>query len=228
VELDRSTNHLRHAVAEYLYEAAGRESEAVVARCSAREEFKSIKLNAERARLCDSLRWQKDEYYDEENETSVGDRCYNADEANDIAQSLHRYRLIVFSNFLTTVGSVRLFESNMREVLADARPGTMVVILGGKAGPYPEIYEYVSSLAEPAGFRLEVSQEEVSSADTAVAEKVYKVGQQIFQHLQTLTPLAADCANEIGMLREHVTAARAPAPRSQLWVYRKCRSEEVT
>ena len=228
VELDQSTNHLRHILAEYLYDASGRESQALLALCSARGNFKSIEPSAERARLRDSLRWQEDEYYDEERKMWVGDSWYTAAEINDMAQALHRYRLIVFSNFLTTVGSVRMFENNIREVLSDARPGTVVMILGGKAGPYPEIYEYVSSMAEPAGFRLEVSEEAVSSADTVVAERVYEAGQMFFQHLQALAPLSSGYGDEIGKVHEHFTGKRETAPTSQLWAYRKHRSAGAT
>jgi hypothetical protein len=228
VELDPSTNHLRHRLAEYLYEATGRESPAVLALCNAREDFKSISPDGERARRRDSLRWQEDEYYDEESETWVGDSCYTADEANDIAQALHRYRLIVISNFLTTVGSVKLFESTIREVLTDACPGTVVVVVGGKDGEYQDIYQYLNSLTEPAGFRLQVSQEKVSSSETAVANKVYEVGQQVFQHLQSLAPLAADCASDIAKVRAHFTTSRKSPPSSQFWAYKKCRSSGIT
>ena len=75
-----------------------------------------------------------------------------------MAQSLHRYRLIVFSNFLTTVGSVTTFEPNLVDILADAQPGSVVMALGGKRGPYPEVYAYVDRLAKSAGFEIEVAE----------------------------------------------------------------------
>lgn len=228
VELDPSTNNLRHHLAQYLYEATGRESQAVVALCSAREDFMSISPDGERARLRDSLRWQEDKYYDEESEAWAGDFCYTADEANDIAHALHRYLLIFISNFLTTVASVELFESTIREVLNDACPGTVVVVLGGKGGQYPNIYQHLSSLAVPAGFRLQVCGENVSSSETAVANKVYEVGQQVYQHLQSLAPLVADCAEDIARVRAHFTTSRESAPISQFWAYKKYRSAGIT
>jgi hypothetical protein len=93
---------------------------------------------------------------------TVTNLYHTADEANDIAQSLHHYRLIVFSNVLTTVGTVEQFEPTLADVLADAQPGCMIAVLGAKGGLYPDIYRYVDGLAKTAGFRLLLQDEKVS------------------------------------------------------------------
>ena len=183
---------------------------------------------AERKSLQESLRWAEDKYFDEAARAWTSDRRYSNDEVNHMAQSLHRYRLIVFSNFLTTVGAVTSFESNLVDILADARPGSVVMVLGGKRGPYPGVYKYVDHLAKAAGFELEVAGTEVSSADTVVADRVYAEGVKIFAHLQSLAPDAAGETQETRRVRSHFAESRQAAPSSQLWAYRKHRFPRVS
>ena len=108
------------------------------------------------------------------------------DEANDMAQSSYRYRLIMFSNFLTTVGAVTTFEPNLVDILHDTHPGSVVVVLGGKGKSYSQVYEYVDRLAKPAGFHLKIAGDEVSSADTVVADRVYEEGLRFYERLRSL------------------------------------------
>jgi hypothetical protein len=191
--------------------------------CHALSDFHAIVPTTERKRLQKALRWAEDEYFDEETNEWKSDLRYSADEANDMAQSLHRYRLIVFSNFLTTVGAATTFEPNLVDVLADARPGSVVMVLGGKGGPYPDVYGYVDVLAKAAGFGLEIAGVPVSSADTEVADRVYEEGVKVYAHLQSLAPDAAGDSEEARRVRSHFTESRQPAPSSQLWTYRKHR-----
>ena len=123
VEFDSNTNHLRHHLAEILFKQSEQQSKGVLAMCHALSDFRAIVPRAERKRLQETLRWTEDEYFDEVANEWTSDLRYSADEANDIAQSLHRYRLIVFSNFLTTVRAVTTFELNLVDILADAQPG---------------------------------------------------------------------------------------------------------
>jgi hypothetical protein len=224
VEFDCNSNHLRHHLAEIMFEQSQQQAEGVLAMCHALSDFRAIVPRAERKRLQEVLRWTEDEYFDEVANEWTSDLQYSADEANDMAQSLHRYRLIVFSNFLATVGTVTTFEPNLIDILADAQPGSVVMVLGGKGGPYPEVYEYVDRLAKPAGFELEVAGQQVSSADTIVADRIYDEGVKVYAHLQSLAPDAPEeTTQETRRVRCHFTQLRQPAPASQLWAYRKYR-----
>lgn len=196
--------------------------------CHALSDFRAIVPRAERKRLQDALRWAEDEYFDEVANEWTSDLRYSADDANDIAQSLHRYRLIVFSNFLTTVGAVTTFEPNLVDILADAQPGSVVMVLGSKGKPYHEVYEYVDRLAKPAGFELEVAGKQVLSADTVVADRIYAEGVKVYAHLQSLAPDAAEETQEARRVRSHFTESpQAPHP-SQFWAYRKHRWPRTT
>lgn len=222
VEFDRGTNSLRHILAEIAYQQSGQQPQGFLAMCSAISDFREIKPAAQRLRLQRQYRGETEEYYDEVRDEWHSDRLYSAEEANNIAQSLHRYRLIVFSNFLTTVGIVRAFEENLVAILGDAQPGSVLLLIGGKGGPYPEIYEYVNRLAKPAGFQLVMAGEEISSAETEVADQIFVEGAKVYSRLQDLSP---NCAGNTKLVRAHFTGLRQPAPVSQLWVYRKTKHE---
>jgi len=219
VEFDQGTNWLRHHLAEIAFEQFGQQSDGVLALCHALSDFRAIVPTQERKRLQHHLRWEEEEYFDEVRNEWVGELRYSAEEANDIAQSLHRYRLIVFSNFLTKVETARTFESNLVDVLTDAQPGSVVLVLGGRQGPYPAVYKYVDQLAKAAGFQLAMEGEEVSSAKTEVADRIFAEGADVYARLQHLAP---NTAKQTRRIRSHFTDSRRPAPVvSQVWAYRK-------
>lgn len=218
VEFDRGTNHLRHHLAEVLFGQTDRQNTGVLAMCDALSDFRDIAPSEERARLKSRLLWEEDEYFNEDRNEWDSESRYSAAEANNIAQSLYRYRLIIFSNFLTTVGATRSFELNMIDVLSDAQPGSVILVLGGKGGPYPTIYDYVDGLATGSDFQLVVADQPVSSADTAVADAVFAEGAAFYKHLQCL---ALDSSEDTRLVRQHFTGNRQPAATSHIRAYRK-------
>ncbi len=56
------------------------------------------------------------------------------DEASKINQSLHRHRLVTFSNFRNTHGMVKSGAPNLVEMLQAAVPGSMVLVLRASGG----------------------------------------------------------------------------------------------
>lgn len=218
VEFDPGTNHLRHHLAEVLFGQTDRQNTGVLAMCNALSDFRDIAPSEERARLKRRLLWEEDEYFNEDRNEWDSESRYSAAEANNIAQSLHRYRLIIFSNFLTSVGAIRSFEPNMIDVLSDAQPGSVILVLGGKGGPYPMIYDYVDRLATGSDFQLVVADQPVSSADTAVADAVFAEGAAFYNHLQCLAP---DSSEDTRLVRLHFTGNRQPAAASHIRAYRK-------
>ena len=219
-EFDSGTNHLRHHLAEIMYEEGERKSKGVLAMCNALPDFSNLHPTQERRQRFLNFRNEEDSYYDELANEWTSELRYSPTEANDMAQSLHRYRLLIFSNFLTTKCSVTRFESNLVEILRDADPGTVLLVLGGHEKHYPAVYEHVDRLAVTAGFQLKVEGHFVSSSDSEVSDSVYEEGQQFYEFLKDLAP--NECNNEeIRKIKAHFEKSRSSAPCSQVWVYRK-------
>lgn len=221
VELDSSTNHLRHCLAEIVHQQSLQTAHGVLDMCAAIQDFRSVMPSTHRKRLRRALRWVEDTYYDEMSGEWVSDLRYSSDQANDIAQSQHRYRLFTFSNFLTTPRVITCFESNLSDILEDAQPGSVVMVLGGRRGPYPDVYKYVDQLTTQAGFELAISDRAVSSADTSVADQVYEEGVKVYGYLQSLLQDAVEETEETQMVRRHFAGSRTSAPSSELRAYRK-------
>ena len=221
VEFEKSTNSFRHHLAEFIFQEDKYHSKSILAMCSYLSDFGSLEPRVERQNLQRELRWSEDIYFDEAANEWTSELQYSADEANDIAQSLHRYRLIVFSNFLTAVGNVKNFESNLVDIFSDAQPGTVILVIGGKGGAFPEIYCFVNDLAKSAGFELKISEQQVSSVNTAVSDLVFNEGVKIYEYLLSLAPNGPDLTHETQMIQDHFTRTRKATPSSQLWVYRK-------
>ena len=162
-----------------------RASESVLAMTGSLRDFSDIMPTQERKKRFEALRYEEDEYFDEEAGWWTSEPVYWGNEAHDIAQSLHRYRLIIFSNFLTTVDTVARFEQNLVDILHDANPGSVVVVLGGKGGKYSQIYDWVDQIAKPAGFEKRViTGGEVTVKNSIMEKRIYEEGQRIYKYLQ--------------------------------------------
>ena len=186
VESKRRPNHFRHQLAEMLFQQAGREPESVLSMTSTLGDFREFEPTQERKQFLEVLRSEENEYFDDLAGRWDSNRVYLPDEANDMAQSLHRYRLVTFSNFLTTPGIVKSVEPNLVEVLHDAAPGSMVLVLGGSGDRYQEIYDCVDRMADPSGFELTVEGDSVSCSDSELAGQVYEQGRLFYEILQEL------------------------------------------
>ena len=221
VEFDGNTNHLRHLLAEILFEQGQRESEGVLAMCLALADFGKIEPTRERMEYLQALRNADETYFDEGADQWTSDLLYLPEEANYIAQSQHRYRLITFSNFLTTVGTVKNFEPNLVDVLRHAAPGTVLLVLGGKGDPYPKVYQYTDRLAKPAGFELEIRGTAVSCAGSEVADRVYEEGRLFYEFLQGLSQNKDDATKRVR--EEFEGQASVHYSSSEVRAYRKHR-----
>ena len=197
MEIDPSTNRFRHQLAEVLFQHTQMESKNVLWMCSALGDFRNFEPVQERKRLFEILRTDEYIYYDDAAEPWHSEPIYLPDEANSIAQSLHRYRLIVFSNFLTTLGTVDSIERNLFDALHDASPGTVLLVLGGTGSDYHEIYEHIDRLAKLSRFQLTVEGEAVSCSDSEVAYQVYDAGREFYESLQRLDQNNDDATRKV-------------------------------
>lgn len=83
-------------------------------------------------------------------ETQEYEEFYNPDAAAE-PDGLFRYRMVVFSNFLTLELEVGKFEAELRRLFRDLRPGAVVIVIGARGNPYPQIYERVAAVAKEEG-----------------------------------------------------------------------------
>jgi hypothetical protein len=88
-------------------------------------------------------------------ETGEYEEIFDPSGAAEEANRLHRYRMVVFSNFLTLESEVDLLQTELLALFRDLRPGGVVILLGGTGDSYQRIYEGVAGLA--GGSRLYAS-----------------------------------------------------------------------
>ena len=224
VELDSNTNSLRHHLAEILYEQGQRESEGTLAMCQALSDFGTVKPSEERGQVRRNLREAEETYFDPVRNEWTSDALYTPDQANDIAQNLHRYRLITFSNFLTNPNVVRCFKPNLTDILQDATPGTVLLVIGGQGQKYRKVHRRVERIATDAGFQQRISGGEVSYSEGDVGNRVHQEEKSFFEHLQDLAPHMHRQIQEVcehRKVRKYLEEPNVHIPKSRVHAYRK-------
>ena len=220
VELDKNTNHFRHQLAEYVARESPNDASGVHSIGSAIEDLKLIAPAAERQELFNQLTAKQDDYFDEVRGEWVSDLLYTVSEANDEAQTVHRYRLICFSNFLTKLGTLRKYESNLIEILRDAKPGTVLLVLGGSGDQYQEIHQHLDKWSKRAGFGIRLNNERVSYRGTDVEPLVLKERGRVYDVLRNLAGSEA-----VDMMGTYLPRASGQVPKrsqnSSVRAYRK-------
>lgn len=186
VENASGFNALRHHIAEFVYQESGGSWPSILSITSNLRDFAVFRPQQERKERFVALRDSEEDYFDESLGVWASDKVHSANEANEIAQSLHRYRLFSFANFLTEPRTVDVFAENLAEALCKASAGSTMLVIGGKGFPYPETYRKLSSLARAAGFRKMPLDVEVASTGGEVADRVYHTGRRLYDHLQRL------------------------------------------
>lgn len=186
VENASGFNALRHHIAEFVYQESRGSRPSILSITSNLPDFAAFRPQQERKERFAALRDSEEDYFDENLGVWTSDKVRSADEANEIAQSLHRYRLFSFANFLTEPRMVDDFSENLAEALGKASAGSTMLVIGGKGPPYPETYRKLSALAKAAGFRKLTLDVEVASTGSEVADRVYHTGQRLYDHLQRL------------------------------------------
>ena len=151
VECAHSMNHIRHLLAEHLFSTGAPRS--VLGMTGGLHDFCAIRPTRERRQIEHNLRNQYEEYYDEHQEEWHDEPTHTPEEANREANSHHRYRLFTFSNFLTSPERVSAFQENLNDILVDARPGSVLLMIGATGGCYPDIQKQMARLADAGGFR---------------------------------------------------------------------------
>ena len=177
-------NRFRHYLAERLhFEGA---PDAMLDMCGHTKNLRSISPARDRGELNKHLRDAYEDYYDEDSCEWVSEASHTPEEANYMANALHRYRLFTFSNFLTTLSMVDTVRKNLIEILTDAHPGSVLLLIGGKTANYSDIYRYVAGLARDAGFSLEAECPEVSCSDAGMDRLVHAEQVWFYRRLRAI------------------------------------------
>lgn len=139
--------------------------------------------------------------------------------ANDRAQSLHRYRLIVLSNFITDLDDFGTVRPALLRIFNDLQPGSIVVIIGAEGAHYPQLYESLDRLASEAGLRRRIAGRRVFSrgGDRKV---ILRAAREIAAHVSSLAPMPADVEAVVKRALEGRQAWGRP---SAIRVYRRNR-----
>ena len=170
VESEGEMNHFRHHLAERMVVKGVPKS--ILDMCGHIPDFESISPARERSEENRRLRNAEDHYWDEDSGGWVSEAQYTPEEANWMANTLHRYRLFTFSNFLATKGSVECYRQNLIDILSDAHPGSVMLLIGARGGDYPEIYRDVAGLAQDTGFSRKAERATVACLDAGMDRMV--------------------------------------------------------
>jgi hypothetical protein len=97
----------------------------------------------------DRAAWKKENAYISEynHETGEWEEFAFDGDLHEAANQLHRYQLVILSNFLTTPPVLARFRENVRRMLADQRPGNVTAVMGATGHDYPLIYKEVDDIA---------------------------------------------------------------------------------
>ena len=184
VEPASGMNHIRHVVAERL--ARNRGPKSVLSMAGGLHDFSTIVPTEERKELEKSLRNKYEDYYDDRRDEWDADRVYTPEEANLEANAHRRYRLFTFSNFLTTLDTVRRFEANFKDILVDANPGSVLLMIGAKGGCYPEIQDRIARLAKAGRFRRRNRAVRVAATKARLVRRIETEVRWFYRHLADL------------------------------------------
>lgn len=219
VESSAAMNHFRHHLAETLF--ARGSSKGVLDMCRNLPEFKSVQPSRERKELDNTLRNMCDDYYDGCLDRWESEPRFTARGANYVANNHHRYRLFTFSNFFTMPSTVDCCRPNLIDILKDAHPGSVLLVIGGSGVEYPCIYSDLAKLAKDAGFSRKAERLHVSSSDVEVKEIVSTELAHLFSHLKNVAKGLAVCPTTKKLMAYLEGKKPFKPPTSAIHAYRK-------
>ncbi len=151
-------------------------------------DFNGLDFQAEREYHFRNYRYET--YWDPQIEAY--EEWYDPGLASEESSRLFRYRLVVFSNFLTLGDTVSQFEEELHALFSDLRAGSIVVVLGGTGGQYQEVYGKLTTIATDAHLiqdRWDTNK--LGKADERTATRIKAAQHEVYKHL---TKLAVDPA----------------------------------
>ena len=184
VERSDAMNHFRHMLSETL--AVNGAPKSIFAMASGLSDFATVRPSVERSELEKRLRNQYDVNFDDGLDEWSDEPTHTAEEANREANAHRRYRLFTFSNFLTTLDTVSTFQPNLEDLLTDAQPGSVLLMIGGRGGDYTEIHKRMARLAKASGFRRSNPPIEVGVSDARLDGRLTEEARWFYCRLKGL------------------------------------------
>lgn len=128
-----------------------------------------------------------DTYWD--SHSNREEEMYDPGLAAEQSNRLFRYRLIVFSNFLTLGTTVAQFDNELRALFRDMRPGSVAVVLGGTGDEYQDVYAKLAQIAADAQLRQDKWDSDALGAltDGRMASRIKTAQHSVYQHIEELT-----------------------------------------
>ena len=220
VESAIAMNRIRHYLAEKL--ALRRSRTSVLSVCESLPDFESLLPRQERRELREQLLRAAEEYWDDSRGEWASDALHTREEAEYLANSSHRYRLFVFSNFLTEERTLERFGRNLKEILTDAGPGSVLLVIGGQGSDYPRIYGGVEQLARRAGFERQSERRLVSSSAGDMGEIIWTEGARFYRRLRDIGGHLPTANRFAQTVKDHFEDKKRVSPRkSAVHAYRK-------
>ena len=220
VEYSVAMSRFCHLLAEYL--AMQGAPRSILAMCSHIPDVRSLHPTKDRRQLNERLRNKYDEDYYEHLGVWHSTPRYTSEEANHLANTRHRYRLFTFSNFLTQPEDVDYYHPHLVEILTDARPGSVLLVIGATSGDYPRIYSEVAALAREVRFFRKVEGLSVSSSHVELDGLVHREQVRFYRRLQRLAgELPIDDCYQADLVAELEGEKTPRVPTSSVHAYRK-------
>jgi hypothetical protein len=102
-------------------------------------------------------------------------------------EALFRYRLVIFSNFLTTNSQVSQLDGELGALFRELNAGSVVVILGGTGDNYQQIYDGIAQIARREGLRQSNWRTDSLGKYVEEAAEIIKQAQhRVYLHLESL------------------------------------------
>jgi len=188
VECASGFSAMRSQLWEMAYSVAQGDWPSGLSRWNNLTDFNEIRPKKERANEIARLRWAEMTYWDEIRQEEASEFLYTVGKANQQSQAMHRYRLFVFANFFTSLESANDMAEKLGELLADANPGSVLLVMGSEGRGYQDIYKALRRIAVNAGFRMIVPDATASSEVLSVDDIVSAESLKVFEHVQKLSP----------------------------------------
>jgi hypothetical protein len=111
---------------------------------------------------------------------------YGADEAHQIALSLHRYRLVIFSHVLTSDPIFEQFLPAIDSIFHDCSTGTVCLVLGALGKKFKPRRRALTRLGRIHGLkRIRLLEQEIETTDR-IENEINAAQHRIFAHLDRL------------------------------------------
>ncbi len=145
-------------------------------------DFSGLDFSSRRKQLYEEL---LNETYGEEDEW----HAYSQGEAHSIAESSYRFKMAIFSNFITEAETATSFHDEIEATFRSISPGGIAIIVGGKGDSYAKIYEHIESLASSCLLRpmSNIPQELGQGSGAEFSKSIKEMQYRVYMHIAAIS-----------------------------------------